>query len=327
MSVVQNYWATLIIGLLFLAGIIVMVLMLKRKHPDLEIGKIFNLYIVNRRVSTIVFAIVAVNVFEAMWAGSVSGQGEVPIPPAARFGAHFTVQFMSMLAGINFIPMLSSAIKQGWDKSKLALAALLLVVALGFPYLNMIFIASALGQMYYLWNFWSDPLYYLSVQHVGLTGSMTLYIVHIFATLWDGLEINTHEEMVDLAVDGQYGGDVNTNINERGKKENIKNAVDAAKNKNIAFLINRVLREKASRKQNIERATKILDGMLPEDQALLAYSVMDLKNKIEKFDRKKSNLEQSEIDSKNNKFNSQIRELFQKSTKKGQGFGIVLPKN
>lgn len=339
MAVNESYVITMVLGLLVLIGLGAWFFWIHKKNPEMTFGEIMNKLILRQKISVFFVTLILINVAEAIWAASITPKGEVPINALARLLTHGTVSLVAIVCGIYVPSGVRSLIKV--DKKRIpALSAALIIVllgALGLPYLNAVLISGGLKETHHL----------ARILHGDFTGgfirmsyamqaTVIALISHYFFVLLDGVMIVvSDDEGLKRAVDqgiftassNKKIDEINKNINKKGESEK-RNITDILSEEGIPYLLNRYkFNTTVELQAKINQANKIVDSLKDKEKMALAQRVAKLKSDIEEWDKykKDNDLPEDERKAKNKKFRSSIFDLFRSSTKGGHGFGMTLP--
>lgn len=217
------------LGLGTLALLVIWLYFEKKRHPNLEPGKIIMLYLTKYNISVFMGLCIIMNLAEAMMAASlISGKEQFALSYLARYLGHLSLSAMSVLGALTIfkeVKIWRSTFTggfKGFSLWKLFVRSARIVISAGaaflLPMINMFIIASGLGETahlkillasFYFWDFdGSSYMYQLAkngytidfepwdVLSYPMVATVAVTISHMIAIVWEGLTMTDIDDPV-----------------------------------------------------------------------------------------------------------------------------------
>lgn len=336
---ILDQMTALVVGLAVVLGIGGIIWYSRTKHPDMTIGDLINLAIVREKVSVFVFMNILINIAEGMAAAGIHPPGEEDVIFVARLFVHFAISFVAITSNIMAPIMISMAWGIRKDKNKrgrlavmLFLITMLLIGALGLPFLNLLIIAGGLGHtdtlMWFIKYFdtsaWEAMPYILKAT-IGAT-----FVHYLLATTdasWVMLNPSAAmSEAISKSLE-DLGGKKSS-----GKKKDKKSSVDKNKEKkdeqdiknvedSILFTLRRYGYKGNKLTNMVRECNKVFDNMDERRRTDVANRLAKIVSDIQSWDNSdlKKNATDAEKEQKNNQFKDRIASLYEASENGKQG--------
>lgn len=337
----------MLMGLAAIAGLGFAWYFIKKKNPDMTSGDLINLLLLREKMTIFVFAMILVNIAEAIFAASIAPVGELPPNPLARMLIHATVAVSGIVCNLYF-PSLMVVASEEKDKKRKRDLWLTVLFLLGgsffFPVMNLTIIAKGLGEvdkLAWMWRIWSPYGGFAAFKQMSyaMAASVSAMFAHFFLAFLDAwfIRISPHKSMMDAArksvgivVDSNKSGQTkkgsptDDKINERAEKkdeESLKAFPDA-----IKYALSRYGYSGNDLDKKIKEATTKFDSILDaKKKSEVATSFSRLVTDISTWDAgpKQTASEEDKL-KKNEEFKQRIYTLFAGKQSSGQGLGINL---
>lgn len=327
----MNYLISTILGVGVVVCVLVGFIWLYRKNPDKSLGEVLTLIYLRQKVTTLMLALILVNVAEAITASGITPVGEVPVNATARTLIHLCIAAAGITFGIllpSFLRISFTAVPK--DRPKMiASTIVILICTILFPYMNVFLISGGLKESYYLWLLMTGQFMegWYNMSYI-MQASFLAFVAHIVLVVADGMFVllSDKADLKNSALSGiahtlKTTSDLNKKINDKAQQVEEDDPV-----KGIRYLLKRYkFRTTAEMNDMVTKVEKVIDTMSDTDQLKLAKGVNRLVETLKTNNEARSSMSDDERMEANKKDRKLIYDFFKGSTINGAGLGITLP--